>query len=79
MSLQPLTVQLLVLELCRALLARLLVLLAVGLLAVHSAVLDEAAGRAVLQLDSAAPSLAAVGAGLIATITVDRLAVHDRG
>ena len=55
-----LTVQLLVLELCRPLLARLLVMLAVGPLAVHAAVLDEAAGRAVLELDGVAPVLAAV-------------------
>ena len=71
----PLTVQLLVLELCRKLLARLLVLLAVGPLAVHAAVLDEAAGRALLELDGVAPELAAVGAGLV-TITLDRHAVH---
>ena len=43
-------VQSLVLEFCCTLLAGLLVLLAVGLLAVHAAVLDEAAGRAVLEL-----------------------------
>ena len=55
MSLEPLTVQLLVLELCHALLARLLVLLAMGPLAVHAAVLDEAAGRAVLEPDGVAP------------------------
>ena len=46
-----LTVTLLVLELCDALLARLLVLLSMGPLAVHAAVPDEAAGRAVLQFD----------------------------
>ena len=51
----------LVLELGRAFFAGLLVLLAVDLLAVHAAVLDEAAGRAVLQLDGPAPVLAAVG------------------
>ena len=37
------------------------VLLAMGLLVVHAAVLDEAAGRAVLQLDGIAGFLAAVG------------------
>ena len=62
-------VQLLVLELCCALLARPLVLLAVGLLAVHAAVLDEAAGRAVLELDGVA-ALAAVGAGSASIIIV---------
>ncbi|EJK74486.1 hypothetical protein THAOC_03830, partial [Thalassiosira oceanica] len=61
-----LAVQLLVLELCDTLLACLLVLLSVGPLAVHAAVLDEAAGRAVLELDGVAPLLAAVGAGLVA-------------
>ena len=44
-------------------LAGLLVLLAVGPLTVHSTVLDEAAGRAALELDGIAPELAAVGAG----------------
>ena len=59
-----LIVQFLVLELCCALLACLLVLLAVGLLAVHPTVLDEAAGRAVLELNGVVvPVLAAVGAG----------------
>ena len=62
--LQPLTVQPLVLELCRTLLARILVLLAMSPLAVHAAVLDEAAGRAVLELDDVAPLLAAVGADI---------------
>ena len=57
-----LTVQLLVLYFGRALLACLLVLLAVGLLAVHATVHDEAAGIAVLELDRVAPMLAAVGA-----------------
>ena len=51
--LESLTVQLLVLELCRTLLAGLLVLLAMGLLAFHAAVLDEATGCAVLELDGA--------------------------
>ena len=55
MSLQPLAVQPLVLELCRALLTGLLVLLAVGPLAVHAAVLHEAASIAVLQLDGVTP------------------------
>jgi len=59
----PLAVQLLVLELCCTLLACLLVLLAVGALAVHAAVLDEEAGRAVLELDAVLAALAsAVGA-----------------
>ena len=66
MSLQPLAVQLLVLQLCHALLAGLLVLLTTGPLAVHAAVLDEAAGRAALELDGVAPWLAAVGAGFFA-------------
>ena len=57
-----LTVQLLVLELCRPLLARLLVMLAVGSLAVDATVLDEAAGRAVLEFDGVALVLAAVRA-----------------
>ena len=55
--LQPLTVQLLVPELSRTLLARLLVLLAVGPLAVHAAILDEAAGSAVLELAMSLPRL----------------------
>ena len=75
MSLETLAVQMLVLELCCALLARLLVLVAVRPLAVHTAVLDEATGRAVLELDGVAPDLAAVGAGF-AAITVDRHAAH---
>ena len=58
--LDPLAVQLLVLELGRTLFARLLVPLAVCLLAVHAAVLDEAAGRAVPELDGVAPVLTAV-------------------
>ena len=58
-----LTVQLLVLDLCLALLAGLPVLLAMGPLTVHAAVLDEVAGIAVLELDGVAPLLAAVGAG----------------
>ena len=66
LSLVPLTVKLLVFELCHTLLARLLVLLAVGPLAVHAAVLDEAAGRAILELDGIAPVPAAVGAGFSA-------------
>ena len=60
--LEPLTVQLLVPELSSAFLAGLLVLLAVGPLAVHAAVFDEAACRAILELDYVAGSLAAVGA-----------------
>ena len=76
MSLQPLTVQPLVLELCDALLAGLLVLLPMGPLAVHAAVFDEAAGRAVLELDGVASFLAAVGAGLIA---INGHAAHASG
>jgi len=71
----PLTVQLLILELCRTLLACLLVLLAVGPLAVHAAVLDEAAGRAVLERDSFAPLLAAVSADFEVAIHAGRV-VH---
>ena len=56
----PLRVQLLVLDLCCTLLAGCLVLLAMGLLAVHAAVLDEATCRAVLELDGIAGLLAAV-------------------
>jgi len=45
-------------------------------LAVHAAVFDEAAGRAVLELDGVAPALAAVGACFVAAaITKD--AVHS--
>ena len=61
-SLVPLAVQPLVLQLGRALLAGLLVDLAVGLLATHAAVFDEEAGRAVLELDTVATLLSAVGA-----------------
>ena len=61
-SLVTLAVQLLVLDLRRALLACLLVLLAVDLLAVDAAVFDEEAGRAVLQLDAVVSFFAAVGA-----------------
>ena len=57
-----LTVTLLVLELCDALLARLLVLLSMGPLAVHAAVLDEAAGRT---LSRRLPCHSTVGAGII--------------
>ena len=68
-TLRPLvafSVQHLVLQLGRAFLACLLVLLAVGLLAVHAAVLDEETGRAVLELDAVVIALApAVGAGFI--------------
>jgi len=58
----PLAVQSLVLEFCCTLLAGLLVLLAVGFLAVHAAVLDEAAGRAVLELDGPARCNPTIGA-----------------
>ena len=63
-SFVPLAVQPgpLVFQLGRALLAGLLVLLAVGLLAVHAAVFDKEAGRAVLELDAVATLLPAVGA-----------------
>ena len=50
-------------------LARLLVLIAVGPLAVHAAVLDETAGRAVLEPDGVAPLLATVGAGFDRDVT----------
>ena len=43
-------------------------LLAVGLLAVHAAVLDEAAGSAVLELDDVAPAFATVRARVVATM-----------
>ena len=63
-----LTVQLLFLQLCHTLLARLLMLLAVGLLAVGTTVLDEATGRAVPELDGVATAFAAVGtAGKVET------------
>ena len=65
-SLLSLIVQLVALEFSCTLLACLLVLFAVGLLAVHAAVLDETAGRAVLELDGVVPVLAAVGAGFVA-------------
>ena len=51
--------------------------LAVGLLAAHAAVLDEAAVRAVPELDVVALGLAAVGAGFFATTLVS-LVVHCR-
>ena len=83
MRLRPLValaVQLLVLQLGRALLACLLVELAVYLLAVHAAVLDEIAGVALLELDGVTPSLAAVGAGFFFLGRLgrrDRDAAHD--
>ena len=67
MRLRPLValaVQLLVLQLGRALFACLLVMLAMDLLAVDAAVFHKVAGRAVLQLDGVTPFLAAVGADL---------------
>ena len=76
--LASLAVQLLVLEFCCTLLAYLPVLLAVGLLSVHAAVLDEAAGRAVLQLDGASlavTALATAGAH-VSGAAVDRDAAH---
>ena len=73
----PLTIELLVLELCRTLLTGLLVLLAMCLLTLHAAVFDEATGRAVLELDGVAPGLAAVCASFFSfAITVTRHAVH---
>ena len=60
-----LAVQLLVLELCCTLLACLLVLLAVGLLASHATVFDQATGRASLELDGVTCSRPAVGAGFV--------------
>ena len=65
-------------ELCRTLLAYPLVLLAMGLLAVHTAVFDEVAGGAVLELDGVAPVLAAVGAGFVAASLGIRHANHCR-
>ena len=56
-----LTIQPLVFQLGRALLVGLLVLLAMGLLAVHAAVFDEE-GRAVLELEAVTTFLPAVGA-----------------
>ena len=73
----PLTIELLVLELSHALLACLLVPLAVGPLAVHAAVLDESAGRAVLEPDGVTPVLAAVSTGSSA-IDEDGHVVHLR-
>ena len=61
-SIVPLAVKPLVLQLGRTFLAGLLVDLAVGLLAVHAAVFDEEAGRAVLELHAVAALLSAVGA-----------------
>ena len=47
---------------------RMLVTLAMCLLTIHAAVLDEAAGRAVLELDRVAPEHSTVGAGFVAII-----------
>ena len=63
-SLVSLIVQPFVLQFGRALLACLLMLLAMGPLAVHAAVLDEAAGRAGLELRRVAGLFAAVGAAV---------------
>ena len=60
----PQSEQFFVLQLRGALLAFSLVLLSVGPLAVHAAVLDETAGRAVLELDGVAGFTAAVCTGL---------------
>ena len=64
-----LAVQPLVLQLGRALLAFYLVLLAMDLLTVHAAVLDETTGIAVLELHCVAGFLAAVGAAAFACAT----------
>ena len=56
-------VKTLVLELCFTQLARLLVLLAVGLLAADAAVFDEVAGRAILEIYGVAVKFTAVSAG----------------
>ena len=74
----PLAVQLLVLELCCALFACLLVLLAMSPLTVHAAVFDQATGRAVPERDGVAPVLAAVRTGFN-TIIHAGLAVHHGG
>ena len=66
-----LAVQLLVLDLRRALLACLLVLLAVDLLAVRAAVLDEETGVAVLELGGVISFLAAVGADFCGRVDWD--------
>ena len=77
-SLAP-AVQLFFLQFSRALLADLFVLLAMGPLAVHAAVLDEAAGRAVLELDGAPLAVnrtsPAVGAH-VCLVVVDCNATH---
>ena len=81
-SLRPLVslrIKTLVLELGCALLACLLVLLAMGLLTVHAAVLDEVAGIAVLELDGVAPVLAAVSAGFDAIIRAGGGRIVHRG
>ena len=81
-ALRPLVsliVQQLVLELRRTLLARPLVLLAMCLLTVHAAVLDEVAGIAVLELDGIAPVLAAVSAGFDAIIRAGGGRIVHRG
>ena len=61
-------------------------LLAVGLLAVHATVLDEAAGIAVLELERAAPAATAVDAAVGAHVngvvvdcnTTPHLAIQDQ-
>ena len=73
-----LAVQLLVLQFCGTLLAGHLVLLAMYLLAVHAAVLDESAGIAVLELDGVASVLAAVGTGFSAIEDDGHVVVHCR-
>ncbi|EJK55048.1 hypothetical protein THAOC_25262, partial [Thalassiosira oceanica] len=47
--------------------------------AVHAAILDEAAGRAVLELDGVALALAAVGAGFVAIFLNRHAAAHAGG
>ncbi|EJK72176.1 hypothetical protein THAOC_06319, partial [Thalassiosira oceanica] len=68
----------LILQFCGTLLARLLVLLAVGPLAVHAAVLDEEAGRAALELDdvTGTGSRPTIGASLV-IIFHHRQAAHS--
>ena len=80
-TLRPLesqAVQLLVLQLRGAFLTGPLVLLAVGPLAVHATILDEAAGSAVLELDGVAPVLTTVGADSATIAVAVILAIVDR-
>ncbi|EJK76504.1 hypothetical protein THAOC_01730 [Thalassiosira oceanica] len=68
---------LLVLDLCRTLLAGLLVLLAVGPLAVHATVFDQATGRAVPELDAVTSSRPTVGADFSAIVRDRHEAAHS--